>query len=122
MLITFRDIPGIANAKFNASVKSSDETTKSAQVQGDRIWAVRFAKVHKGLMRSRWMQTEETVGAALDSKAQDDEKVEDVLRHEEITEFELAQVANNPYGQMIFVTGAECKKGARLTDRNGFSS
>ncbi|KAG4295228.1 hypothetical protein FPRO06_01812 [Fusarium proliferatum] len=100
------DIPGIANAKFNASTRSSNETTKSAQVQGDRIWAVRFAKVHKGLMRSRWMQTEETVGAALDSKAQDDEKVEDVLRHEEITEFEIAQVANDPYGQIIFVTGA----------------
>ncbi|KAF5572635.1 hypothetical protein FPCIR_14218 [Fusarium pseudocircinatum] len=104
------DIPGIANAKITASAKSSNETTKSTQIQGDRIWAVRFAKVHKGLMRSRWMQTEETVGAALDWKAQHDEKVEDVLRHEKISDFEIAQVTNDRHGQMIFVTGAEGKQ------------
>ncbi|KAG5762508.1 hypothetical protein H9Q72_009387 [Fusarium xylarioides] len=99
------DIPGIAKAKMTASVKSSDETTKSVQVQGDRIWAVRFAKVHKGLMRTRWMQTEETVGAALDWKVQDDEKVEDVLQHEGMTKFEITQAATSR--QMVFVTGLE---------------
>ncbi|KAF5962662.1 hypothetical protein FBULB1_13948 [Fusarium bulbicola] len=104
------DIPGIANAKITASAKSSNETTKSAQVQGDRIWAVRFAKVHKGLMRSRWMQTEETVGAALDGEAQHHEKVEDVLQQEEIGDFKIAQVVNDGHGQMLFVTGAESKK------------
>ncbi|KAF5674769.1 hypothetical protein FCIRC_7634 [Fusarium circinatum] len=104
------DIPGIANAKVTASVKSSNETTKSAQVQGDRIWAVRFAKVHKGILRSRWMQTEETVGAALDWKAQDDEEVGDVLQHEEITNFEITQVATDRHGQITFVTGAEVKE------------
>lgn len=105
-----RDMPGFANAKVAVSVKSSNETTKSAQVQGDRIWAVRFAKVHKGLIRSRWMQTEETVGAALDWKAQHDEKVEDVLQHEEIRDFQIVAVANDHHGQMIFVTGAKGKK------------
>ncbi|CVL03097.1 uncharacterized protein FPRN_00117 [Fusarium proliferatum] len=101
------DIPGIANAKVTASVKSSNETTKSVQVQGDRIWAVRFAKVHKGLMRSRWMQTEETVGAALGWKPLEEEEVQDVLQHEEITSFEITQVATERHGQIIFVTGAE---------------
>ncbi|KAF4957459.1 hypothetical protein FGADI_3095 [Fusarium gaditjirri] len=104
------DIPGIANAKLTASVKSSNEITKSTQVQGDRIWAVRFAKVHKGLMRSRWMQTEETIGAALDSKAQDNESVVEVLQHEEMTDFEITEVATDRHGQMIFVTGTEGKQ------------
>ncbi|KAG5790724.1 hypothetical protein H9Q69_010218 [Fusarium xylarioides] len=74
------DIPGIAKAKMTASVKSSDETTK-------------------------WMQTEETVGAALDWKVQDDEKVEDVLQHEGMTKFEITQAATSR--QMVFVTGLE---------------
>ncbi|KAF4428916.1 hypothetical protein F53441_14029 [Fusarium austroafricanum] len=99
------DVPGVASAKLNASIKNSNETSKSVQVQGDRIWAVRFAKVHKGLLRPRWMQTEETVGAALDGKGQGDELVEEVLQHEEITDFEIAQLSTDRHGQMFFVTG-----------------
>ncbi|KAJ0132196.1 hypothetical protein HZ326_24727 [Fusarium oxysporum f. sp. albedinis] len=52
-----------------------NKTTKSAQLQGDLIWAIRFAKVHIGLLRPRWMQIEETVGAALDAREEEEESV-----------------------------------------------
>ncbi|KAK1706681.1 hypothetical protein BDP67DRAFT_476031 [Colletotrichum lupini] len=76
------DIAGAANSKIGDTHKNSTETHKSAQIQGDRVWAVRFAKVHKGLLRRKWMQTEETAGAALDGDKEGEEQVQKVLEHE----------------------------------------
>lgn len=71
ILVTVRDIPGKTKERLNATDKRISETTKSAQLQGDRIWVVRFAKVHKGLFWPRWMQTEEAFGAALDGREEE---------------------------------------------------
>lgn len=78
----------------------------SNEIQGDRIWAVRFAKIHKGMLRRRWMQTEETVGAALGKGDEEEEEVSQVLVHEgikdaEIVELEIAGAGN----KLAFVTG-----------------
>ncbi|KAK0753523.1 hypothetical protein B0T18DRAFT_313263 [Schizothecium vesticola] len=87
------DIPGVANFKVGDTHKNITETHKSAQIQGDRVWAVRFAKVHKGLLRRKWMQTEEIAGAALDGDDEGEEQVQKVLEHEGL---EKAKVTECP--------------------------
>lgn len=88
-----RDLPGAANFKVGDTHKNSTETQKSAQVLGDRVWAVRFAKIHKGLLHRKWMQTEETAGAALDGDDEGEEQVQKVLEHEGL---EKAKVTECP--------------------------
>ncbi|KAJ4016198.1 hypothetical protein NW752_003322 [Fusarium irregulare] len=97
------DIPGIVNARANASITSSNEVSKSASVQGDRIWAVRLAKIHKGFLRSRWEQTGETIGAALDGCKNEEENVSEVLLQEGVTDVNILQAASER-GQLTFVT------------------
>lgn len=98
------DISSIATTNLDASRANKTETSNSAEIQGDRIWAVRFAKVHKGLLRSRWIQTEVTVGAALDGSEEEKEKVGDVLKNEGISDFGIVETTTE--GQnFVFVTG-----------------
>lgn len=105
ILIICRDVPGVANLKVDAGFNSSSEITKSMQVVGDRVWAVRFAKVHKGLLRPRWMQTEETIGAALDGAWAEEEEVSKVLEREAIAEFRISKTHTN-LGEFIFISEA----------------
>lgn len=91
---------------MNASIKSNNEVSKSGTVQGDRIWAVRFAKIHKGLLRSRWEQTEQTIGAALDGGKEVEEEVSEVLLHEGITDVTVTRAASD-CEQLTFVTSSE---------------
>lgn len=86
-----RDIPAAVNFKVGDMHKNSTETHKSAQVQSDRVWAVRFAKVHKGLLRRKWLQTEETAGAALDGDDEGEEQVQKVLEHEGLEKAEVTK-------------------------------
>lgn len=86
-----RGLAGAANFSIGDAHKNSTENHKSAQIQGDRIWAVRFAKIHKGLLRRKWMQTEETVGAALDGDEEGEENIRKVLEHEGLGEAEITE-------------------------------
>ncbi len=108
ILTVSRDAPGVANAKLKGSVKTSSDAATSAEIQGDRIWAVRFAKVHKGLLRSRWRQTEAVIGAALDGNGEEEEKIDDVLKHEGIAYSKMTEVATDR-GQFVFVTGVNSR-------------
>ncbi|KAL8364201.1 hypothetical protein RB601_009780 [Gaeumannomyces tritici] len=85
------DVPGAANCQVGDTHERSTETQMSAQIQGDRVWAVRFAKIHKGLLRRKWMQTEETVGAALDGGDEGEEEVRKVLEHEGLRNAEVVE-------------------------------
>lgn len=67
----------------------------------DRIWAIRLAKIHKGALRSRWQQTEEREGAALDGEA-DGENIEHALRSEGLDGI-ITAAANNGSERLIFV-------------------
>ncbi|EHK41815.1 hypothetical protein TRIATDRAFT_302204 [Trichoderma atroviride IMI 206040] len=100
------DIPGILNTNTHGSHQRGTKKDMSNEIQGDRIWAVRFAKVHKGMLRRRWMQTEETVGAALGKGDEEGEEIGQVLEHEGIkdagiVELEMAGAGN----KLAFVTG-----------------
>jgi hypothetical protein len=78
----------------------------SDEIQGDRIWAVRFAKVHKGMLRHRWMQTEETVGAALGKGDEEEEGVGQVLDHEGIKDAKFVEIEMvGARTKLAFVTG-----------------
>ncbi len=68
------------------------------------MWAVRFSKIHKGLLRRRWIQTEETAGAALDGGDEDEEKVREVLDNEGLKAVEAVDIAING-DKVVFVTG-----------------
>ena len=96
-------MPGIAKAKFTTSFARDNETTISSKTQGDRVWAIRLAKIHKGLLRPRWQQTGVTVGAALDGDGEEDEKVDEVLQQEGITDFRIDKAATSN-GEFVFVT------------------
>lgn len=98
------DVLSIAKAKLNASFTHNSETTISSETQGDRIWAIRLAKIHKGLLRPRWQQTEVTIGAALGGDREEEEKVGEVLQQEGITDFKIIEAAAND-GEFVFVTG-----------------
>ncbi|KAI0184664.1 hypothetical protein EV127DRAFT_464313 [Xylaria flabelliformis] len=100
------DVPGVVNAKLQGSHKRSIENNKSAEIKGDRVWAVRFAKVHKGLLRRRWMQTEETAGAALDGDYEE-ESVREVLNYEGLKDAKIADitVTGGEGNGWVFVTG-----------------
>ncbi|KAM4055140.1 hypothetical protein HRG_005947 [Hirsutella rhossiliensis] len=95
------DVAGVANATLRASDKSSNSRIKSTAFQGDRIWAVRFAKVQKGLLRPRWKQTEATVGAALDGSGEEEENVGEVLQHQGMADFTTTE-AKTDRGHFIF--------------------
>ncbi|KAI1131557.1 hypothetical protein F5Y10DRAFT_233541 [Nemania abortiva] len=101
------DVPGILNTKLYGSYKHSTESSTSANIGGDRVWAVRFAKVHKGLLRRRWMQTEEIAGAALDGGHEEEEQVREVLNHEGLKNAEVIDVmaTEGEGNEWVFVTG-----------------
>lgn len=89
--------------KLRGSRNDSTESNRSAEIQSDRVWAVRFAKIHKGLLRRRWMQTEETIGAALDGDDVEDEEVQEVLRHEGFQDVELVRLPVTETGDDLVV-------------------
>ncbi|KAK1243898.1 hypothetical protein MKX08_002036 [Trichoderma sp. CBMAI-0020] len=100
------DTPKISNARLHSTHQQSTITNISDEIQGDRIWAVRFAKVHKGIFCRRWMQTEETIGATLGKDDEEEEVVGQVLDHEGIkdvgiVELEMAGAGN----KLAFVMG-----------------
>lgn len=85
------DVAGLVNFKLSTTLSKSTDETRQAQLQGDRIWAVRFAKIHKGLLRSRWTQTAETAGATLSEHEEEAERPSEVLKHEEVGDFEVVE-------------------------------
>jgi len=97
------DVPNIVKVKLDASFTYNSETTISSETQGDRIWAIRLAKIHKGLLRPRWQQTEVTIGAALDGE-EEEEKVGEVLRQEGIIDFKIVEAETNDEN-FVIVTG-----------------
>ncbi|KAH6887069.1 hypothetical protein B0T10DRAFT_443307 [Thelonectria olida] len=96
------DISGVANAHFDISRSRDHENSLSLSLTTDRIWAIRFAKIHKGFLSSRWKQSEATVGATLDGEEEVEEKVEDVLVDEGLNQFETV-TAGNEKEQVMFV-------------------
>ncbi|KAK8014838.1 hypothetical protein PG990_008134 [Apiospora arundinis] len=95
------DLPGVANANIDASFSKDRGNTLSMELTTDRIWAIRLAKIHKGALRSRWQQTEEREGAALDGEA-DVENIEQALRSEGLDDI-ITAAANNGSERLIFV-------------------
>lgn len=104
----YSDLAGLANANLSTTFSTSTEESRSADFQDDRVWAVRFAKVHKGLLRSRWMQTEVTAGAALDGGDDEAEEPLKVLKHEGLENVEVVNL-DTEMGtggkQFVFVEG-----------------
>ncbi|KAJ1322997.1 hypothetical protein MN608_11851 [Microdochium nivale] len=86
------DFAGLANANVSTTYSTSTEESRSSGFQDDRVWAVRFAKVHKGFLRSRWMQTEVTAGAALDGGDDEAEEPQEVLKHEGLENVEVVDL------------------------------
>jgi len=98
------DVEAVAGGNLEAHHSHNKGSVISSEIQGDTIWAVRFAKVHKGLLSPKWQQTEETIGAALDGQAEQEEKVEEVLSHEGIADFEIVEAESNDKS-FVFITG-----------------
>lgn len=101
-----RDIPKMFNARIHGTHQHGTNINISDEIQGDRIWAVRFAKVHKGVLCRRWMQTEETVGATLGKSEEEEEDVSQVLGYEAIKYAEIIDLKMaGASSKLIFVLG-----------------
>ncbi|KAJ3472040.1 hypothetical protein NLG97_g11340 [Lecanicillium saksenae] len=87
------DASGAGNASIDMGYKNTEETFKSGHTEGDRVWAVRLAKVHNGRRCRRWMQTEEPEGYALDVDGEAEEDVAEVLRFEGVEDFDILECA-----------------------------
>ncbi|KAK8044444.1 hypothetical protein PG993_004468, partial [Apiospora rasikravindrae] len=96
------DVPGVANANIDASYSREHGNSMSVDLPTDRVWAIRLAKIHKGALRSRWQQSEVTVGAALDGEVEE-ENIEEVLASEGLSDVMKIVVVGNQWEKQVFV-------------------
>ncbi|OTA94290.1 hypothetical protein M434DRAFT_394842 [Hypoxylon sp. CO27-5] len=101
------DLLGASAMKLQGSHKDSTENNTSAEIQGDRVWAVRFAKIHKGWLQRKWIHTEATIGSALDGgNEEEEEDVQEVLDHEGWHGIKLVKLsATETTGELVFAMG-----------------
>ncbi|KAK7943832.1 uncharacterized protein PG986_012945 [Apiospora aurea] len=100
------DLPGVANANIDASYSREHGNSMSVDLSTDRVWAIRLVKIHKGALRSRWQQSEVTVGAALDGDVEE-ENIEEVLVSEGLTDVIKIVVVGREPEKVFFVVSAQ---------------
>lgn len=82
-LNVLRDVPTIAGANAGLNHSSSNSTTIGGQHTTEFVWAVRLAKVHKGVLSTDW-SVETFTEKATFSSGDEDVDVADVVHKEGI--------------------------------------
>ncbi|KAL6832174.1 hypothetical protein V8C40DRAFT_238036 [Trichoderma camerunense] len=100
------EIPTIAKVGFKLSGSSETEISSTGQKTTDFVWAVRLAKITKGLIDRRWSHETLSKGATfgLDGGEESAQDIIDALQDEGL---ESATEANFEMADDVFVVGAD---------------
>jgi len=91
MLTVFRDLPLVATMRATATNKRIASQLVSGEHPGDFIWAIRLAKIHKGLLAKDWSVDPYTKRATFAAGDQNELNVERVLRDEGLEGFTIVE-------------------------------
>jgi hypothetical protein len=80
----YSEFPAIAEVGIDMSVPSETEVSSTAQKTTDFVWAVRLAKISKGLIDRQWSHETLSHGATfgLDNEAEEGQQIVDALQAE----------------------------------------
>ncbi len=100
------EFPAIAEVGIDVSVPNETELLSTAQKTTDFVWAVRLAKISKGLIDRQWSHETFSSGATfgLDDQAEKGQRIVDVLRGEGLEEVERFNIKVDAD---IFVLGTD---------------
>lgn len=104
--ISSSGIPSIATAGFELSGCSEVEITSTAQKNTDFVWAVRLAKISKGLIDRRWSHETLSKGATF-GLGGDRESAQDIIDALQDEGLESATEANFEVADDVFVVGTD---------------
>ncbi|KAH7186195.1 uncharacterized protein B0J16DRAFT_400187 [Fusarium flagelliforme] len=82
------EIPGIATFTATANLNREASQKSSGTYTGDFIWAIRLAKVHKGLLMRHWSVAVHTERATFNSE-EGDADIEGALKEEGLEGFQI---------------------------------
>ncbi|KAJ4009466.1 hypothetical protein NW752_009055 [Fusarium irregulare] len=82
------DVPALATLKATVNNNRASSQGSSGEYQGDFIWAIRLAKVHKGLLMSRWSVAAHSERATF-TNGDGEADVEGALTGEGLEDFEI---------------------------------
>jgi hypothetical protein len=100
------EFPAMAEVGFDVSVSNETEVSSTALKTTDFVWALRLAKISKGLIDRQWSHETYSSGATfgLDDEADTSQQIVDALQGEGLEGIEKVnvQVADD-----IFVIGSD---------------
>jgi hypothetical protein len=101
-----RDLPAIAQAGFDASVSNETEVSSSAQETTDFVWAVRLARISKGLIDRMWSHETFFKGAtfSLDDEVEEGQQIFDALKSEGFEGFKKVDITSK---DDVFIVGSD---------------
>ncbi|KAI1069300.1 hypothetical protein LB507_008585 [Fusarium sp. FIESC RH6] len=82
------DVPGIATLAATATTNHEVSKKSSGTYTGDFVWAIRLAKVHKGLLTRDWSVAAYSKRATFDGDGGDAD-IEGALKHEGLEGFQI---------------------------------
>ena len=102
----YSEFPTIVEVGINVSVPNETEVSSTAQKTTDFVWAVRLAKISKGLIDRQWSHETFSSGATfgLDNEAEKSQQIVDALRDEGL---EGVESLNVKVDDDIFVIGTD---------------
>jgi hypothetical protein len=100
------EFPAIAEVGFDVSVSNETEVSSTARKTTDFVWALRLAKISKGLIDRQWSHETFSSGATfgLDDEADTGQQIVDALQGEGLEGLEKVDVQVE---DDIFVIGSD---------------
>jgi hypothetical protein len=102
----YSELPAIAEAGIEVSVPNETEVSSTAQKTTDFVWAIRLAKISKGLIDRQWSHETLSSGATfgLDDEAEKGQQIVDALQGEGL---EGVEKVNVKLDDDVFVIGTD---------------
>jgi len=96
-LTTCSEFPGVAELSLDASLTHETGTSSAAERRSDFVWAVRLAKIKKGILDGEWSHTTFAKGASfgIGEEEGDGENLVKALEEEGLTGIKEADVGQD---------------------------